>query len=230
MTLKQRTLAVVGAIVLTIGGYFHYTEKKELPQITQLKGKTICMKGEVFYDQEGKQITPDITYEVVKEQVIDQIDITKLNQSIYLEGKFDAEIVATVMDLAYNKAMQRTGFQYNNPPNFYSCFIYHDKEVAELQLDWLARFIKYHDQNVPTKDLNLDLIKNCQIPASVRFSYEEPVRKEIFNALANPSQLTKKQTDSIFNKYKLTQPIADSIRFEGAIKGWAWRYWYKKRD
>ncbi len=230
MTLKQRTLAIIGAVALVIGGYLTYTEKKELPQITQLKGKTICMKGEVFYDKEGKQITPDITYEVVKEEVFDEPDITKLNQLIYLEGKFDADIVTKVLDLAYEKAMQRTGFQYNNPPNFYSCFLYHDRELAELQLYWVGSLMKYHNQNVPTKEFNLDLIKNCQIPPSVRFSYEEPIRKEIFNALANPSQLTKEQTDSIFNKYNLNQPIADSIRFEGAIKGWAWRYWYKKRD
>lgn len=187
------------------------------------------MKGEQFYDEKGAIITPDVTYQVVKEEVSDKATVTKITQFIALDGQFDTEAVTKVMELSYQKAMQRTGFEYNNPANFYSCFIYPDKDNAETQLNWVGRFIKYHDNNVPVKDLNHELIKYCQIPPINQFGYDEPIRKEIFNALANESSLTNQQVDSIFKKYNLKTQIVDSIKIEGTLKGWAWRYWYKRR-
>jgi hypothetical protein len=235
-------LTFLGCLLLAWGGYLDYkskdssfkafksaeaSQKLEIPKTST--NKTVCQKGETFYDVNGNTIVPDVTYEIVKEELSDTPQKTQIVQYVGLEGSFDREIVLKVLELCYFKAKKRTGFQNYNPANSYSIVVYADSERAKAQMRWLGQISQYKNMATYNVEVNEELILATKLPEIEKFGYSVKERKQIFNALANPSQLSNEMIDSIYKKHNLTKVLADSILWEGGIKSWVYTSWYKSR-
>lgn len=237
LTLKNIAIGTVVTVVLIIG-YIQSEKDKKAQQEPKTAitatiprtstNKTVCMKGEVFYNADGSTIKPDVTYEIATEELSDTPQKTQIVQYVGLEGSFDRDVVLKVLELCYFKAKKRTGFQNYNPANSYSIAVCPDYDRAKEHMKWLGKIIQY--KNMATYEVEIDdeFILIANEPEIEKFGYSVKERKQIFNALANPDQISKKMIDSIYKKHNLNKALVDSIRLEAFIKSWAWTYWYKR--
>ncbi len=225
---KLKIIAGIAGLVMLVGFYLEYKKSKYIPIPRTTTNKTVCLQGEKYFDKEGNPIKPDVTYKIVNEELSDTPIKTQIDQSIGLEGKFDRDVVVKVLELSYNVAKTRNGFEYYNPANSYAIYVYADTDRAKARVRYLGQLSHYKNMETFRIDLNEELIVASQEPEQDKWGYTEKQRKQIFNALANPDDLSKSIIDSIYTTHSLKPAIVDSIRFEGGLKAWAWNYWYKK--
>jgi hypothetical protein len=224
-----KIIAIAAFMLMFLGIYLEYRNKKQaiIPIPRTASNKTVCQKGEVFYNADGSIIKPDVTYEIATEELSDTPQKTQIVQYVGLEGNFDREIVLKVLELCYLKAKKRTGFQHYNPANSYSIAVCPDYDRAKAHMKWLGKIIQYKNMTTYDVEIDDDFISIAKEPEIEKFGYSVKERKQIFNALANPSKLSKQIIDSIYKKHNLNKAIDDSIHWEGSLKSWAWTYWYK---
>lgn len=120
------------------------------------KGYVIGEKGKRYFNSVGKEVLPDLVYNIYDEQIYDAPIKTSITQHITVEGKYDESAIRKVLVDNFEKAKKRRGFNYHNPATHYQIIAYPKNDSR-----WVGLLNKILDQKMEVLTNN-DLIKSIQ--------------------------------------------------------------------
>lgn len=232
---KKRFIIPICAI-LFFKGCTLLVNNIEVPQsasrnnsVIKQSGKVISSADNVLFNSKGEEVKPDLIYSIESEEIYDAPLKTQITQHIFIsKGSYTEDDVKYILNVNFESAVSRMGFEYHNPATHYQIIVYPDKERAvQKSSNWVGILNKIGKSSSIQYDFSESIIAAQYAQDSVISNLTEDRRKKVWEEsilaerkAGTNGELLEQLERAVCDKYNINDDQRVNILVEAIQKGW----------